>query len=59
MEMPYVKKHKLPFGDYAMCDICRQDWNTFITFEMFDHSFIMCPECFEKFKAKINKIGEK
>lgn len=56
MEMPYVKKHKLPFGDYAMCDICRQDWNTFITFEMFDHSFIMCPECFEKFKAKINKI---
>lgn len=56
MTAPYIKKHKLPFGDYMMCDICRLEWNEYIIFDMFDHQFAMCPECFEKFKEKVNKI---
>lgn len=56
MKMPYVSKKTLKFGDYMMCDICRNDWTVYISFELFDHSFAMCPECFEKFKEKINGI---
>lgn len=52
----YVKKQKLDFGDYVQCDICGYDWNSFVSFILFDHEFAMCPECFEEFKKKINKI---
>jgi hypothetical protein len=57
MKEIYVKKQKMDFGDYVKCDVCGLYWNSYIAFIMFDHEFAMCPDCFDKFKDKIKKIG--
>lgn len=57
MKKIWIKKIKLPFGDYMKCDQCGMDWNIYIVFELFGHNYAMCPDCFEEYKALINKIS--
>lgn len=52
----YIEKLRLPFGEYVQCDICKQDWTVFIAFHLFGHEFVMCPDCYEKFKKRVNEV---
>ena len=56
MKAIWVKRIKLPFGDYMKCDQCGQEWTIYIAFELFGHSYAMCPDCFEEYKKLIERI---
>lgn len=57
MKNVWVKRQKLDFGDYTRCTQCGMWWNSFITFNIYDSQFILCPECFDELKEQIKKIG--
>lgn len=52
----YIKQMRLPFGDYVKCDICKEWWTIYISFRLFGHEFVMCPDCYERFKKEVNKV---
>jgi len=51
-----IKKHKLPFGDYVSCALCKNEWSVYVGLNINEHEIVICPDCFEDFRRKVNGI---
>lgn len=52
-----IQKHKLPFGDYVACELCGKEWSIYVGLNVGDdHEVVVCPDCFEDFRRKVNGI---
>jgi len=51
-----IQDLRLPFGNYVECDLCRKDWNWTKVLCIRSRTFVICPDCFKKFKKKVSEV---